>query len=110
MAEAIRKPSRVYPYILNIGDKYHVIIEKESIIQAHVSCEGLLNLFCCLYAFNIKYSPSVEPAFLFIQSEVLNKKDSFTKGSKNLGIFLKLIANQSEEDSMDSLSGDSSDE
>lgn len=110
LSEAIRKPNRIYPYLLSIGNAYHVIVEKESIIQTQVSSEGLLNLFSCLYVFNIKYSPSVEPSFLFIQSEILNKKDSFTSGSKNLGIFLKLLAAQSEEDSLDSTSEDSSEE
>lgn len=113
MEQAIKKPNRVYPYLLNIGEEYHVVIENKSVIRAQRSCEGLLNLFSCLYTFNIKYSPSFEPSFLFIQSEVLNQKDSFTRGSKSLGIFLKLIANQSEsepESGNDSTSDDLSDE
>ena len=53
------------------------------------SIDALIDLLCCYYVFNIKYSPEVKPALLFLQSQLLGIEDGETKRSKILGIFMK---------------------
>lgn len=53
------------------------------------SADALIDLLCCYYVFNIKYSPEVKPALLFLQSHLLGIKDGETKRSRILGIFMK---------------------
>lgn len=105
LADAMRKPHRTHPFLLKIGSSFHVVADCVSVIRAKNSQKGLLYLFCVLYAFNIRYSPKVEPSFLFIQSQVLKKEDEVTKSSVILNIFLNQmmeINNISDEDSSDS--------
>ena len=102
LAEAIRKPKRTNPFLLKIGQAFHIVADGVTIIRAKNSRDGLLCLFCVQYAFHILYNPKVEPAFLFIQSRILKKEDSFTRSSKTLSIFLKQLA-VLESDSEDSM-------
>ena len=89
MAEAIKKPKRLYPYILQIGDSFTIIARGKPFMSAQNSADALLNLFCLHYVFNTQNSPEVKPSFLLIQSEVMGLKDSDTASCKNLAIFLK---------------------
>lgn len=89
MAEAIKKPKRLYPFILKIGESFNVIARGKPFIEASNSADALLNLFCLQYVFNTEYCPEIKPSFFLIQSEVMGLKDSSTASCKNLAIFAK---------------------
>jgi hypothetical protein len=73
MVDSIKKPKRVYPYILQIGDSFTIIAEGKPFVTAKSSSEALLSLFSLQYAFNLEYSTEVRPFFLLTQSEVASR-------------------------------------
>ncbi len=89
MAEAIKKPKRTFPYILQIGESFTIIVSGKPFISASSSTDALLDLFCFHYVFHMDYSTEVKPSFLLIQREVMGKQDSDTENCKNLALFVR---------------------
>jgi hypothetical protein len=58
------------PYILNIGDTHHVVVDNEIFMTSHCVSGALLNLFAAYYVFYIEYSREVKLSLLFIQSKI----------------------------------------
>ncbi|XP_045029487.1 uncharacterized protein LOC123472265 [Daphnia magna] len=44
------------PFILHIEDNFHIIADCQSFCRSTNSSEALLNLFACIYVFNIAYN------------------------------------------------------
>ena len=89
----MKKPRRLFPYIVSIGETFYIIADQQPLLSPKNSVEALIDLLCVYYVFNIKYSPEVKPSLLFFQSILLGIEDSETKRNKTLGIFMKLFNN-----------------
>lgn len=79
------------PFILEFSDSYHIIADNRSVVKSYSISEALLNLFCAYYVFDIRYSNEVMYSLLFIQSEMLEKKDSFTSSCKPLTLQRRIV-------------------
>ena len=93
MSQLLVKPKRLFPFIVSIGDTFHIIADRQPLVSPKNSAEALIDLLCVYYVFNIKYSPEVKPALLLLQTHLLGIEDGETKRSKTLGIFMKMFQN-----------------
>lgn len=64
------------PFILHIEDNFHIIADCQSFCRSTNSSEALLNLFACIYVFNIAYNKEALNSYLFLQEYILGKADS----------------------------------
>jgi hypothetical protein len=80
-----------YPYIVSIGNRFHIVVGRKAYFEVKSSLEAMVNLLCTHYVFNIQYNPEVRPAFHFLQHRIIMQEDAETKACKELGIFLSLV-------------------
>ncbi|EFX60254.1 hypothetical protein DAPPUDRAFT_344394 [Daphnia pulex] len=85
LKETLNRP----PFILNIGDSFHIIVDNQVLLTSNSLCDALLNMFAAYYVFSIAYSPQVKHALLFIQSVILGLEDEHSKKSPVLKMFVK---------------------
>ncbi len=85
----MKKTVNRLPYILNIGDTHHVVVDNEIFMTFHCVSEALLNLFATYYVFYIEYSREVKLSLLFIQSKIFELKDSETSKIQTLKLFAR---------------------
>jgi hypothetical protein len=91
METVLSTPKRLFPYILQVGESFHIIFDNIPLMQLNCCSSALLHLFCFLYVFNVGYSPEVTPALLFIQHYVLEVVDDISSKCQSLKIFLKQL-------------------
>lgn len=89
MATLLKKTVNRPPYILNIGDTHHVVVDNELFMTSHCVSEALLNLFAAYYVFYISYSREVKLSLLFIQSKIFELQDSETSRIQKLKLFAR---------------------
>ena len=89
MEQIISNPRRLFSYILQLGESFHIIADGQPFMEVENCSSALLSMFCFLYVFDVGYSPEVMPAFLFIQSCILEVSDGKSSKCQNLQIFLK---------------------
>lgn len=87
----MKKPIRVEPFILKIGDSFTIVVDKRPFLQVSMgSVEALIHLIGVYFLFNIEWSKEVFATCLFLQKEVLRIEDEPTfRTSKALQLFLK---------------------
>jgi hypothetical protein len=85
----LKKTLNRSPFILNIGDSFHIIVDNQVLLTSNSLCDSLLNMFAAYYVFSIAYSPQVKHALLFIQSVILGFEDEHSKKSPVLKMFVK---------------------
>ena len=72
MASAIKRPVRSTPYILKIGNGYHIIAEGQPFVFLTTnSTEALLCLTATYYVMGMVFAKQVLPSLLFVQLELL---------------------------------------
>lgn len=86
MAEAIKLPKRLMPFILKIGDSYTIIVDNKPLLQSTGSMEALVHLLAVYYVFYIVWCPTIIPSLRFLMTNVMMLEDDFN--SKCLTYFI----------------------
>ena len=81
MAVAIKIPKREYPFILNMGSAFHIIVDNTLFVSVTSASEALIVWLSVFYAFNICWNPKILPTFLFLQDLVIGKPDTASEAN-----------------------------
>jgi hypothetical protein len=84
LKEMVNRP----PFIIQIEDSFHVIVDNQVLVTSNSVSEALLNVFSSYYVFYIAYSKQVLKSLLFLQSEVFCFKDDASINCPGLPLFV----------------------
>ena len=76
------------PFIIQIEDSFHVIVDNQVLVTSNSVSEALLNVFSSYCVFYIAYSKQVLKSLLFLQSEVFCLKDDASINCPGLPLFV----------------------
>ncbi|XP_045034986.1 uncharacterized protein LOC116936223 [Daphnia magna] len=84
LKETVNRP----PFIIQIEDSFHVIVDNPVLVTSNSVSEALLNVFSSYYVFCIEYSKQVLKSLLFLQSKVFGLKDDCSRNCPGLPLFV----------------------
>ena len=82
------------PFVVKIGNGYFIAADGKVLLEVPVShdrarsMDALACLLATYYVFNVKWCPHLVPTYLFLQCELLDKKDMECEDNKALKTFL----------------------
>ena len=89
------KQMRMSPFIVKIGISYFIAADGSVLLEVPVTNDGtrssdaLACLLAVFYVFNIKWCTHVLPSYLFLQCQVLEKKDTTCEDNRALRAFMR---------------------
>lgn len=87
LKETVNRP----PFIIQIEDSFHVVVDNQVLVTSNSVSEALLNVFSSYYVFYIEYSKQVLKSLLFLQSEVLGLKNDCSIKCPGLPLFVNTL-------------------
>ena len=98
------------PFVVKIGNGYFIAADDKVLLEVPVShdrarsMDALACLLATYYVFNVKWCPHLVPTYLFLQCELLDKKDMECEDNKALKTFLGVYKDEWKEQHEDTQS------